>query len=309
MVVRVGLLLRRARAAGRSAAPADSIGVQPEGRHALQLDLGDDAERAEPDPGRREAPPGRRRPSTRSDRPVGEHERQPADRGGDALAAGSRCRGCRWRWRRRSSAGRCRRGWAAPARAACSAGLSTCSGVPASTRTRPRSRSTPMTPLSPSRRSSSPSVDGERRERVPGAGRPHRAGRGRGAGHRATASVDAPGRSPTCCQPAPVPRPRCHPSSATRSPEVPSLRRGRSARSPTSSPPAHEVHARRSARAARRPWRAAQPHPVADAQRRRRPRRAAGSAPRRPPPCAAARSPAAHAATAPATTPAGPDAT
>ena len=39
-----------------------------------------------------------------------------------------------------------------------SAGLSTCSGVPASTRTRRRSRSTPMTPLSPPRRSSMPSV-------------------------------------------------------------------------------------------------------------------------------------------------------
>ena len=70
------------------------LGVQPVGRHALQLDLGDDAERAEPDPGRGE--------HLRLDlgralerRPVGEHQGEPADGRGDALAPGAGAVGAR----------------------------------------------------------------------------------------------------------------------------------------------------------------------------------------------------------------------
>ena len=41
---------------------------------------------------------------------------EPADLGRPARRAGCHCRGCRSRWRRRRSAGRCRPGWAGPAR-------------------------------------------------------------------------------------------------------------------------------------------------------------------------------------------------
>ena len=69
------------------------------------------------------------------------------------------CRACRSRWRRRSSARRCRRGWSSPGRACQSASLSSCSRVPASTVTRPGLAVGAQTmPLSRSGRSCTPSV-------------------------------------------------------------------------------------------------------------------------------------------------------
>ena len=51
------------------------------------------------------------------DRAVGDDQFQRTHLGGDARRTGRRCRGCRWRSRRRPSAGRCRRGSPWPARA------------------------------------------------------------------------------------------------------------------------------------------------------------------------------------------------
>ena len=60
--------------------------AQPERRHALELDLGDDPERAQPDRAARNRS-GSWSASTRDDRPVGQHEGQPGDRRRDALVA------------------------------------------------------------------------------------------------------------------------------------------------------------------------------------------------------------------------------
>ena len=231
MVGGVGLLLDDGQQLGERGGRL--LGVQPVGRHALQLDLGDDAERARARPGPRANTSGstsaehssvdpsastRVSPLTAAAMPW---RRVPVPWVPVAIAPLIVCRSMSPRFGRASPS-------------ACSAGLSTCSGVPASTRTRRRSRSIPSTPLSRSTCSSSPSVATSGVNEWPD---PATRTRSRAPRRRRTASA-TPVRPSRRAAPPPGSHSRCRPQlrhSLTRSSF---LHRGTTGPSPTSSPPA-----------------------------------------------------------------------
>ncbi len=90
---------------------------EDEGGDAAQGDRGDRAQRPEPDP-RRPQQLRLARGGQLADAAVAEHQLDPPRPGPRCCAAARRCRGCRSRSRRRSSARRCRRGSPSPARSA-----------------------------------------------------------------------------------------------------------------------------------------------------------------------------------------------
>ena len=95
--------------------------VQAERGHGLEGHADENPERAEADPrGREDVGVLARRAG--ADGAVGGHELQRAHLVGEPPVSRRPCRACRWRWRPRRSARRCRRGWAAPSRAPTAAG-------------------------------------------------------------------------------------------------------------------------------------------------------------------------------------------
>ena len=116
-VVVVAVESSRAPSRGRAASTACSA----ERGHGLKGHDDEHPERAEAHPcGREDVGVLARRAA--ADGAVGGDELQRAHLVGEPAGVGRPCRACRWRWRPRRSARRCRRGWATPSRAPTAAG-------------------------------------------------------------------------------------------------------------------------------------------------------------------------------------------